>query len=102
MISWGISLVVLIGAAGARVEKIADPEQERLLARRGDGKNVLVIGGAGYIRSALLPKLLEAGYRVQLLTCCWRYRPMHGAIARIWRSCKGTSGTWEDREVMQG
>lgn len=30
-------------------------------------RNVLVIGGAGYIGSALLPKLLAAGYNVRLL-----------------------------------
>jgi nucleoside-diphosphate-sugar epimerase len=30
-------------------------------------RNILVIGGAGYIGSALLPKLLDKGYRVRLL-----------------------------------
>lgn len=32
-----------------------------------DERHVLLIGGAGYIGSALVPKLLEAGYKVRLL-----------------------------------
>ncbi|HEY3928667.1 MAG TPA: NAD-dependent epimerase/dehydratase [Candidatus Koribacter sp.] len=32
-----------------------------------NGKHILLIGGAGYVGSALLPKLLDGGYRVRLL-----------------------------------
>lgn len=35
-------------------------------ADKGRDKKILVIGGAGYIGSALLPKLLDAGYHVRL------------------------------------
>jgi nucleoside-diphosphate-sugar epimerase len=34
-----------------------------------DRQSVLLIGGAGYIGSALLPKLLDRGYHVRLLDC---------------------------------
>jgi nucleoside-diphosphate-sugar epimerase len=47
---------------------------EGYLATRGEVhamRTVLVIGGAGYIGSALIPKLLEAGYHVRLIDMLW-------------------------------
>jgi nucleoside-diphosphate-sugar epimerase len=70
VMSWVLSIVFMVAARAWAflwenviwVERfnIKRPEERQI-------RNVLVIGGAGYIGSALLPKLLDAGYRVRVL-----------------------------------
>ncbi len=70
IIAWTINVALSVGS---RVwtqlwEKIIHPEQQAFLsARRGPERQILVIGGAGYIGSALLENLLNAGHYVRLL-----------------------------------
>jgi nucleoside-diphosphate-sugar epimerase len=69
-ISWVMTYILV---AGSRLwstlwRKVVYLESRNLAIHKNrDTKSVLVIGGAGYIGSALLRRLLEKGYRVRLL-----------------------------------
>jgi len=72
LVAWAATSALLLGARlWAQVWKhvlIQEHQLERVRVEN-DRRSVLVIGGAGYIGSALLPKLLDRGYRVRLLDC---------------------------------
>ncbi len=72
LLDWAITSSLLLAARlWSRVWKhvvIQENKREQAVVE-ADRLSVLVIGGAGYIGSALLPKLLDRGYRVRLLDC---------------------------------
>jgi nucleoside-diphosphate-sugar epimerase len=70
LLAWFFSILLL---AGARVwnqlwQWVSRSETETVAGSHADStRRVLVIGGGGYIGSALVPRLLDAGYRVRVL-----------------------------------
>jgi FlaA1/EpsC-like NDP-sugar epimerase len=72
-IGWMVTAAVLIvsrlwSMLWRMMEGTSVPQDRRRpVTKEPKGKKILVIGGAGYIGSALLPKLLDRGHHVRLL-----------------------------------
>ncbi|MCA9149737.1 MAG: NAD-dependent epimerase/dehydratase family protein [Planctomycetales bacterium] len=71
LLAWGFSIVLLAGARVWTQLWRKTGEHHPIVVADRDAQPtepiVLVIGGGGYIGSALVPRLLESGYRVRVL-----------------------------------
>jgi nucleoside-diphosphate-sugar epimerase len=64
---WSWAYRIDVATRQARLDRQRQAAVRAVMGPDGDEGVVLVIGGAGYIGSALLPRLLESGRRVRLL-----------------------------------
>jgi nucleoside-diphosphate-sugar epimerase len=68
--AWFVSVALLLGSRlwSSLWSNVVRTDIHRFKqAGEGKARNILLVGGAGYIGSALLPMLLEKGHRVRLL-----------------------------------
>lgn len=69
MLSFGLSAAMLVSVRvwSSLVKRLVRIERTPVEVLPPKPRRALVIGGAGYIGSALLPRLLDAGYEVRIL-----------------------------------
>lgn len=67
LVTWVVCLAVRLGHRAWKTFSSAERRYLGVPLADRPPRNVVVIGGAGYIGSALIPKLLEKGYYVRLL-----------------------------------
>lgn len=72
VLAWAVACLLLLGArlwAQVWTYILRQENRPENISVTRNPSNVLVIGGAGYVGSALIPKLLDRGFRVRLLDC---------------------------------